>query len=128
MNPLKPTSQQQHHTFESIKHIDAEGNEFWYARALAKVLDYSDFRNFVTVIEKAKKACEQSNVEVSDHIGEVTEMVRIGSGAQRPMESYALSRNLSPTLIAQYQLQLPDKKLIQAKLQELLAHALDSQP
>jgi predicted nuclease of restriction endonuclease-like (RecB) superfamily len=40
---------------------------------------------------------------------------------------YALSRNLSPTLIAQYQLQLPDKKLIQAKLHELLAQELEGE-
>lgn len=82
-----------HQTFEDIKHLDAKGEEFWYARALAKVLDYTDYRNFVTVIEKAKKACEVSGQQVADHLVEVNEMVPIGSGAQREMDSYALSRH-----------------------------------
>lgn len=86
-------SEQLHHqTFEDIKQFDSNGNEFWYARALAKVLDYADFRNFVTVIEKAKKACDNSGQSTADHIVEVTEMVPIGSGAQREMDSFALSR------------------------------------
>lgn len=86
------TQHQHHKTFEEIKHIDANGNEFWYARTLAKVLDYADYRNFVTVIEKAKKACENSGQNVTDHIVETNEMVSIGSGAKREMESFALSR------------------------------------
>ncbi len=87
------TEQRNHQTFEEIKHADSQGNEFWYARALAKVLDYTDYRNFVTVIEKAKKACEVSGQKVADHLVEVNEMVSIGSGAQREMDSYALSRH-----------------------------------
>jgi len=85
--------QHSHQTFEALKHLNAKGEEFWYARALAKVLDYADYRNFVTVIEKAKKACEISNQNAADHVVEVTEMVSIGSGAQREMDSYALSRH-----------------------------------
>lgn len=81
-----------HDTFESIKPTDKSGNEFWYARALAKVLDYAEYRNFIPVIEKAKKSCELSGYKVSDHIVDVNEMVQIGSGATREMESYALSR------------------------------------
>ena len=86
------TQHQHHQTFEEIKHIDANGNEFWYARTLAKALDYADYRNFVTVIEKAKKACENSGQNITDHIVETNEMVSIGSGAKREMESFALSR------------------------------------
>lgn len=81
-----------HQTFEEIKQIDSEGNEFWYARALGKVLDYAEFRNFLPVIEKAMKACENSGQDVHDHFVEVHEMVSIGSGAQRELESYAFSR------------------------------------
>ncbi len=81
-----------HQTFEEIKQTDSDDNEFWYARALAKVLDYTDFRNFIKVIEKAKEACKNSGQEVTDHIVEVNEMVKIGSNTQREMESYALSR------------------------------------
>jgi DNA-damage-inducible protein D len=86
------TSHQSHQTFEDIKQIDSNGVEFWYARALAKVLEYSDFRNFTKVIDKAKEACVNSGFEVADHIVEVNEMVNIGSGASREMESFALSR------------------------------------
>ncbi|HQR83100.1 MAG TPA: DNA damage-inducible protein D [Thiotrichales bacterium] len=81
-----------HESFESIKQLDEEGNEFWYARALARLLDYRDFRNFSKVIEKAKIACKTSGYAVSDHVVEITEMVQIGSGAERPLESFALSR------------------------------------
>jgi DNA-damage-inducible protein D len=82
-----------HQTFEALKHLNAKGEEFWYARALAKVLDYSDYRNFVAVIEKAKKACEISHQNAADHIVEVNEMIPLGKGAQREVDSYALSRH-----------------------------------
>lgn len=78
--------------FESIKHIDENGDEFWYARELSKVLEYRDFRNFELTIYKAMDACENSSNIVSDHFGEVTEMVPIGSGAKRGFKSYKLSR------------------------------------
>jgi len=84
--------QSHHQTFEEIKQIDVNGNEFWYARVLSKVLGYTDFRNFIKVIEKAKEACINSGQEVTDHIVETNEMVKIGSDAQRKVESYALSR------------------------------------
>lgn len=79
-------------TFESIKQTDDFDNEFWYARALAKVLEYTGYRNFLNVIDKAKIACQVSNNNVLDHFVEVNEMVQIGSGAFRQMKSYALSR------------------------------------
>ncbi len=81
-----------HNTFEELKQIDEYGNEFWYARALAKLLGYADFRNFLKVIEKAKKACANSNYEVSDHLVEVTEVVKGGSGVSNPYPSFKLSR------------------------------------
>lgn len=79
-------------TFENIKRINEYGEEFWYARELRKVLDYTEFNKFVPVIEKAMLACEQSGNDVSDHFAQVSEMVQIGSGAEREMESYQLSR------------------------------------
>ena len=81
---------QNHQTFEVIKNIDHNGNEFWYARVLAKTLDYSDFRNFLKGIDKAKIACEASGNNALDHIVEINEMVQIGSGATREMPSFAL--------------------------------------
>ncbi len=83
---------QHHNTFEELKQIDENGNEFWYARALAKLLEYTDFRNFIKVIDKAKDACVNSNYEVLDHIVEVNEMVLIGSNTSREIVSFKLSR------------------------------------
>ena len=62
-------------TFERIKRVSADGNEFWSARDLARVLEYTDFRNFVTVIAKAREACASSGHAVSDHFVETNEMV-----------------------------------------------------
>ena len=62
-------------TFESIKQYDENGNEYWEARALARILEYADYRNFQRVIEKAKIACEHSKHAVLDHFGDVTEMI-----------------------------------------------------
>lgn len=79
-------------TFESIKKIDENGVEYWLSRDLAKILEYADYRNFITVINKAKEACSNSGNEVLDHFGDVTEMVTIGSGAQRPIDTIKLTR------------------------------------
>lgn len=79
-------------SFESVRRNDENGNEFWFARELAPLLDYQDYRNFLRVIEKAKQACEGSGYELVDHFGDVTKMVDIGSGAQRAIEDIKLSR------------------------------------
>ena len=78
--------------FEGIKHINEYGQEFWYARELQKALEYTDYRNVELTIFKAMDACKNSDLDVSDHFGEVTEMVEIGSGAHRKLRSYQLSR------------------------------------
>ncbi|MDD2799576.1 MAG: DNA damage-inducible protein D [Bacteroidales bacterium] len=78
--------------FEQIKQTDDNGNEFWGARQLAKILEYSDFRNFISVINKAKEACANSGQKIEDHLVDFNEMVSIGSGAFREMASYKLSR------------------------------------
>jgi DNA-damage-inducible protein D len=78
--------------FEQIKEKDENGNEFWGARKLSKILEYSEFRHFLPVIERAKDACNNSNQPVADHFEEYLEMVPIGSGAERRMESIKLSR------------------------------------
>ena len=78
--------------FEQIKTIDENNNEFWEARKLAKALEYEDFRNFMSVIEKAKEACENSKQRVAVHLVEFNEMVAIGLGVKREMPSFKLSR------------------------------------
>jgi len=79
-------------TFERIKRVGAEGHESWSARDLARVLEYTDFRNFTAVIAKAREACASSGHGVCDHFVAINEMVSIGSGAQRPIEDWMLSR------------------------------------
>src|SRR5271155_2634695 len=80
-------------TFERIKRVNANGNKFWSARDLALVLEYLNFRNFQPVIEKAKEACANSGHAVADHFAEIRNMVGIGSGAQREVEDWTLSRH-----------------------------------
>ena len=58
--------------FENIKHINEYGQEYWYARELQQALEYSEWRNFCKVIDKAKEACKGSNNAVSDHFVDVT--------------------------------------------------------
>lgn len=79
-------------TFERIKRTNSAGAEFWSARELARVLAYTNFRNFIAVITKAREACANSGHAVSDHFVETNEMVGIGSGARRPIEDWLLSR------------------------------------
>lgn len=81
-----------HATFEGIKQTDDEGNEFWLARPLAKVLDYSEYRHFLPVIERAREACRNSGQPIANHFEDVLEMVDIGSGAQRELPDVRLSR------------------------------------
>lgn len=78
--------------FEQIKEVDENGNEFWGARKLSKILEYSEFRHFLPVIERAKEACSNSDQPLQDHFEDYLEMVPIGSGAERKMESVKLSR------------------------------------
>jgi DNA-damage-inducible protein D len=88
----KRIAQQHHATFEGIRQFDADGNEYWSARDIAPLLEYQDWRNFMQVVDKARLACEQSGKQVEDHFGDVTKMVAIGSGAQRPVPDVLLSR------------------------------------
>ena len=79
-------------TFEDIKHIDENGMEFWYARELQKILDYTEWRKFENVIGKAKEACENTGISVLEHFGDADKMVEIGSGAKRKQKDYKLTR------------------------------------
>ncbi|OHA38071.1 MAG: DNA damage-inducible protein D [Candidatus Taylorbacteria bacterium RIFCSPLOWO2_12_FULL_44_15c] len=79
-------------TFETIKRIDNNGKEYWSSRELAKALEYTDYRNFLTVVNKAKIACENSGEVIHNHFVDANEMVKIGSGAEKPVEIIYLSR------------------------------------
>ena len=78
--------------FETIRRTNPAGNEYWSSRDFAKILGYADYRNFQSVIESARTACFNSGQRVEDHFVEVTEMVEIGSRAQRPLKSTMMSR------------------------------------
>jgi DNA-damage-inducible protein D len=78
--------------FEQIKKIDEHGIEFWSARDMAKELEYSEFRHFVPVIEKAKIACKNSGQPINDHFEDILEMIEIGKGGKRQSDSVKLSR------------------------------------
>ena len=80
-------------TFEHIKHIDENGNEFWYARELCTVLEYADWRNFQNAIFKAMEACENSGDHIQDHFGDTTKMINLGKSATRGVPDYVMSRN-----------------------------------
>lgn len=79
-------------TFESIKRIDSDGIEWWSSRDLAKALTYADYRNFLDVMRKAWSACHNSNIDPQNHFVKITEMMRIGKGAEREVETWLMSR------------------------------------
>ena len=79
-------------TFESIKHVNDFGQEYWLARELQIVLEYSQWRRFEETISRAIEACENSGIDTADHFAEVGKMVDIGSGASREINYYELSR------------------------------------
>lgn len=87
----KQLTQPEHTSFESLKH-ESEGAEFWYARELQTVLDYSTWDKFERVIKKAITACEGSGQSSEDHFSQMGKMVDIGSGAKRTTRDYQLSR------------------------------------
>jgi DNA-damage-inducible protein D len=78
--------------FERIKRTNDAGMEFWSSREFAGVLGYGDYRNFEGVIEKAKLACFNSGNRLEDHFVDVTDMIEIGKGGQRPVKTVLLSR------------------------------------
>ncbi len=79
-------------TFESIKHLDEYGQEYWSARELMQALGYKKWDKFVNVIQNAKIACSKSANLVDDHFLQVGKMVEIGSGAKRKQKDYKLTR------------------------------------
>ena len=79
-------------TFEDIKHIDENGIEFWYARELMKILEYKQWRRFENVIDKAKKACENSDISVFEHFADVGKLSKRANNAEVEIKDYKLTR------------------------------------
>ena len=85
--------------FEKIKEFDKNGNEFWGARKLSKILEYSEYRHFTPVIERAKEACKNSGQQVNDHFEDYLEEIIHGKGAKQDYESVKLSRYASYLIV-----------------------------
>lgn len=79
-------------TFESIKHVDEYGYEFWYARELQRVLEYTQWRRFADAIERAKLACSNSGYSASEHFADAGKSSPMPHGGVRILEDYRLSR------------------------------------
>ena len=78
--------------FESIRHVDDEGNEYWYARELQKVLQYNKWENFKKVILKAKLSCNASSYEISEQFLDIRKPIIGGNGNVQYVCDYKLSR------------------------------------
>ena len=79
-------------TFESIKHVNEYGNEFWYARELQSILEYTEWRNFQKLIEKAQTACENSDMAVDECFVEANKTSPMPNGGVKLIDDYILSR------------------------------------
>lgn len=78
--------------FDAIKRVDEYGNEFWYARELMALLEYTKWTNFKAVVIKASIALENVGYKLSDHIAETSNMIETGKGAKRKVDDFKLSR------------------------------------
>ena len=78
-------------TFDQIKHIDEQGNEFWEVRELQQILGYKEWIYFSAVIKKAQIACSQSNNNINTHFGVNTKIALAGM-TTKPIIDYKLSR------------------------------------
>ena len=89
MNEIKDYTEK---IFDNIKHIDEKGNEYWDARELMPLLDYSLWQNFERKIKEAIINCDNSNYNYTDHFININKMVQIGSNTTRKINDYKLSR------------------------------------
>ena len=89
MNEIKENAE---NLFEDIKHIDENGNEYWYARELMPLLEYSKWERFSNTIENAKIACKNSRCDVDEHFPGVGKLSKRNNGAVVKIKDYKLSR------------------------------------
>ena len=78
--------------FESIKHINEYGQEFWYARELIRVLQYSNWQNFEKIIDKAKISCQNSDINVFEHFIDVNKLSKRANNAEVEINDHKLTR------------------------------------
>ena len=79
-------------SFEDIKHIDENGIEFWYARELMHILQYSNWQNFEKIIDKAKTSCKNSGISEFEHFIDVNKLSKRANNAEVEIKDYELTR------------------------------------
>ena len=89
---LMKNIKKENRTFESIKHIDESGIEYWYARELQNVLEYTQWRRFENVINKAKLSCENAGISVIEHFADVGKLSKRANNAEIEIKDYKLTR------------------------------------
>ena len=89
---IAQTANAQASPFERIRKVNEAGNEHWESRDLAEILEYTQYRNFEAVIEKARLACFNSGYRIEDHFADVSKMIEIGKGGRREIKVTLLSR------------------------------------
>ena len=92
MNKLERNKNYSNQSFEDIKHIDENGIEYWEARELMKMLEYNKWENFEKVINKAKEACENSNISANEHFPDVRKLSKRANNAEVLIKDYKLTR------------------------------------
>ncbi len=89
MNEIKEYTEK---IFEDIKHIDEDGNEYWLARELQNILEYTQWRRFEHTIDKAMTACKKSNISINDQFADIGKLIKHGKGGIRRIADYKLTR------------------------------------
>ena len=92
MNESNEIANYNNQTFESIKHIDENGVEFWYARELMPILQYSNWQNFEKIINKAKMSCQNSDITVFEHFIDVNKLSKRANNAEVEINDHKLTR------------------------------------
>ena len=92
MIKLEKSENYNNQTFEDIKHINEDGIEYWYARELQKVLNYKEWRKFENVINKAKEACNNSDISEFEHFVHVDKLSKRANNAEVKISEYKLTR------------------------------------
>ena len=92
MKQIEKKEKYDNQTFEDIKHMGENGIEYWYARELQVVLNYKEWRKFEGVIQKAKKAAENSSINVFEHFVDIDKLSKRANNAEVTIKDYKLTR------------------------------------